>query len=137
MCHTCRKYGGLQTTLRIEWYGGGLLCRACPVLNTIGSLSPFRRDFVVDPQNEARLLTECERFGLEVGWPNAKGVSRITGKAHPSRKPAPLNHYLDHCIAKLANLNRAEVPLPCAGEEGGRAECGVFCSICDESFCLK
>ena len=84
------KYGGVCTTLRIEW------------------------DFVMNPQHTSRLAQDCERFCLvEVGkpaaWPNATTNCSLTGDHLPQRVPVPLEYFTNHLFAGLANLTKAEV----------------------------
>ena len=67
------------------------------------------RDFVLNPHNRRRLLADCDKFDWPKEWPNSKGINAFTATANVQRKPMPLEHFLEHKMAKLAGLNKTEV----------------------------
>jgi hypothetical protein len=73
------------------------------------------RDFVLNPHNHRRLLADCDKFDWPKEWPNSKGINACTERANVRRKPLPLEHFLEHKMAKLAGLDKTEVCRLCGG----------------------
>jgi hypothetical protein len=64
---------------------------------------------VLNPHNQRRLFSDCDKFDWPKEWPNSKGINAFTATAYAKRKPMPLEHFLEHKMAKLAGLDKTEV----------------------------
>jgi hypothetical protein len=64
---------------------------------------------VLNPHNQRRLLSDCDKFDWPKEWPNSKGINAFTATAYAKRKPMPLEHFLEHKMAQVAGLDKTEV----------------------------
>ena len=63
---------------------------------------------MINPLDLRQLHTDCAKHGWPLIWPNSKS-DPSTAEDSPQRQPIPIDFFLKHQVAKLANLNKAEV----------------------------